>query len=78
MTQRDVVTERFAHTVDWEFRNALEAAVRQAQAALSESAIDHYAAEKIESAAQSLEKARSRFTELHPDTDWLGRWVRNG
>ncbi|HEV3136157.1 MAG TPA: hypothetical protein VG348_15820 [Acidimicrobiia bacterium] len=67
---------RYAHVADWEYRNSLESVIRCAQAALSETAIDDYAAEKIETAAQRLECARKRFTELHPGTDWLGRWVR--
>jgi hypothetical protein len=72
------VNPRYAHREDYEYRRALEEAIRQARSALSPTAIDHYAQEKLENAAQAIERARRRFAEIHPDRDdWLGQWERS-
>jgi hypothetical protein len=74
-------SDRYAHTTDWEFRNALEQAIGQATAALSQTATDDHAAEKLTRAAMAIEHARKRFIELYPwwagDSEWVGSWRRH-
>lgn len=53
----DTMVNRYAHTTDAEYRFQVERAERQLGAALSETAIDHYAAEKLLNAAQACAAA---------------------
>lgn len=57
---------RYAHTQDHEYAQRLMDCKLAIESALSPTAIDHYAEEKLEQAAARLTRATSRFYELHP------------
>jgi hypothetical protein len=57
---------RYAHTQDAHYRECVQKAIRQLEAALSATAIEHYAAEKLHNASTWIDCARDRFDHLHP------------
>jgi hypothetical protein len=61
--------QRYAHVHDGDFREHALKAIRQLQAALSETAIDHYAAEKLRNAEVALGDAIRCFKQLHPEQE---------
>lgn len=58
--ERNALTQdRYAHTRDAEYHHQLDLAIRQLRAAQSDTAIDHYAGEKLDRAEMAIAAART-------------------